>query len=47
MQSPFLTDNEWPIELIEVIKKGPVVNWVNDLNCLTDLQKQGKFKNPK
>lgn len=45
MQSPFPTDNEWHIDLIEVIKKGPVVNWVSDLNCLTDLEKQVKFKN--
>lgn len=45
MQSPFPTDNEWHMSLIEVIKKGPLVNWVSDLNCLTDLEKQVKFKN--
>lgn len=46
MQSPFPAGSEWHIELIEVIKKGPVVNWVSDLNCLTDSEKQVKFKNP-
>lgn len=47
MPLPSFTDNEWSIDLIEVIKKGPVANWVNDLNCLTDPQEQEEFKNPK
>lgn len=47
-RNPLLApDNEWLIELIEVIKKGPVVNWVVDLNCLTEPEEQTEFKNPK
>lgn len=47
MPLPSHVDNEWSIDLIEVIKKGPVANWVNDLNCLTDPHEQIEFKNPK
>lgn len=43
----FVPDNEWHIELIEVTNKGPMVNWVIDLNCLTEPEEQPKFKNPK
>lgn len=41
------SDNDSHIELIEVIETGPVVNWVVDLNCLTEPEEQTEFKNPK